>query len=85
MKKGKVKPQLEPEPKKIVDIDHINLVDDWLRGCRIKFDYRTIKNVGHDKFRVNLFTKHGDIIQTSNLFKSFYLSIEDKTVKDKSR
>jgi hypothetical protein len=45
-------------------------------------DRSVITEVGRDKFRVNLYKYHGDIVQVSKLTRSFYLVVESGVVKD---
>ena len=47
-------------------------------------DRSTIREVGKDKFRVNLYTESGDTIRVSHLSRSFYLVVSSGVVEDKT-
>ncbi len=49
------------------------------------YDKITIKNVGHDNYRVNLYVMSGEIVRFYSITRSFYLEVmEDGTIKDKT-
>ena len=82
-KKVKDKIQQEQElhvlPKSTAPYD---LVVAWAENHSC--DRFTVGKVGHDKFRVNLYTESGEIIRVSNLTRSFFLVVTNGIIEDKT-
>lgn len=64
------------------DVPSCELIRKWVddHAC----DRSIVTEVGKDKFRVNLYKYHGDIVKVSKLTRSFYLVVESGVVMDRT-